>query len=318
MAVAAQAGRALAAVQEIGAIPFLPILKRVQHTREAWRANPKKWLLLKVGSPVAVVAVVALLPWRFSVGGDCNMMPHDRAVAVTEVGGRVVDVLVNEGQVVTNGQTLARTDDADLQQALRVAEQEKAKYEAEADHLQVLADDGGRRIAMLQAAQVQRQIEQLQRKLAKTSITSPINGVVMTKDLPSHTGELLPLGGRFCDIANLSRWEVLIHISESDIGAVDDKLRQGQPLTARFLLRSMSDHSLTGTISDSKAISQMSYQIPRANVFLVRAEVAVTPELRAALKTGYTGQCKIALGWRPMGWLITRRFINYVRLHWLF
>jgi multidrug efflux pump subunit AcrA (membrane-fusion protein) len=237
---------------------------------------------------------------------------------VTEVGGRIVDVFVNEGKVVSKGQPLARTDDVDLQQALRVAEQEKAKFEAEADRLQVLADDGGRRIAMLQAAQVQRQIEQLQRKLARTSITSPIDGVVMTKDLPSHTGELLPLGGRFCEIADLSRWEVVVHLSESDVGLVDDKLRRGQRPIAQFLLRSMPNRKLTATVSDMKAISQMSYQIPRANVFLVRADVVASPELRAALKTGYTGQCKIALGWRPLGYLVPRRFFDYIRVHWLF
>jgi hypothetical protein len=199
-----------------------------------------------------------------------------------------------------------------------VAEQEKAKYEAEADHLQVLAEEGGRRVAMLQAAQVQRQIEQIQRRLAKTSITSPINGVIVTKDLPSRTGELLPLGGRFCDIADLSRWEVVTRLSESDVGLVDDKLRRGKRLTAQFLLRSMPNRNLTATISDVKAISQLSYQIPRANVFLVRAEVSALPELRAALKTGYTGQCKVRLGWRPLGYLATRRFLDYIRVHWLF
>ena len=317
-AVATQAGRALAAAQEINAIPFLTLIKRGQRAIEALRADRRKWLLLKVGLPVAAVAVVALLPWRFSVGGECSVVPRDRATAVTEVGGRVVEVFVNEGQVVSKGQPLARIDDLDLQQALRVAEQEKAKYEAEADHLQVLAEEGGRRVAMLQADQVQRQIEQIQRRLAKTSITSPINGVIVTKDLPSRTGELLPLGGRFCDIADLSRWEVVTRLSESDVGLVDDKLRRGERLTAQFLLRSMPNRNLTATISDVKAISQLSYQIPRANVFLVRAEVSALPELQTALKTGYTGQCKVRLGWRPLGYLASRRFLNYIRVHWLF
>ena len=129
---------------------------------------------------------------------------------------------------------------------------------------------------------------------------------------------MLPLGGRFCDVADLSRWEVVVHLSESDVGAVDNRLRRGQRLPAQFLLHSMSNHKLTASISDVKAISQLSYQVPRANVFLARAEVAVPPELRTALKAGYTGQCKIAVGWRPLGWLAIRRFVNYIRVRWLF
>ena len=58
----------------------------------------------------------------------------------------MIEVLVNEGQLVTNGQVLARTDDTEIQHSLRIAEQEKARYEAEADRLQLLADDGNRRL----------------------------------------------------------------------------------------------------------------------------------------------------------------------------
>jgi multidrug resistance efflux pump len=103
----------LAAAQEVNAIPFLTLIKRGQRAIEALRANRRKWLLLKVGLPVAAVAVVALLPWRFSVGGECSVVPRDRAPAVTEVGGRVVEVFVNEGQVVSKGQPLARVDGMD-------------------------------------------------------------------------------------------------------------------------------------------------------------------------------------------------------------
>ena len=318
VAVANHAGRALAAVQTVESIPCLPVLRRVQHLITAWQADRRKWLLLRILVPVAAVLVLAFWPWRFAVDGECSVIPHQRAVAVTEVGGRVAQVLVDEGQAIKQGQPLARIDDTDIQQSLRVAEQEKAKYEAEADRLQVLADDGNRRGALLQAEQIQRQIEQLQRKLAKTTITSPIDGIVITKDLPARIGELLPVGGRFCEVADVRHWELLVHLSEGDVGVVDRRLRQGQPLQSDFLLRSLGGQKLTATISDVRAISQMSYQFPHANAFLVRADVTAPPELQAAFKAGYTGQARIALGWHSLGYVATRRFWNYIRMHWLF
>jgi len=317
-AVAAQAGRALEAVQTLQSIPCLPWLRRLQRTITAWQADRQKWLLFRIVVPVSIVLVLALWPWKFYVGGECSVMPHRRAVAVTEVGGRIVTVLVSEGQTVTNGQVLARTDDTEVQQSLRIAEHEKARYEAEADRLQLLGDDGGRRAALLQADQLQRQLEQHQRRLAKTAITSPLDGIVLTKDLATHVGELLPMAGRFCEIGDSRQWELMVRLEEGDVGVVDQRLRRGQPLPADFLLRSMPGRKLRAMVPNGLAISQLSYQFPHANVFLVRADVAPAPELQAAFKAGYTGQGEIALGWRPLGYVATRRFLSYIRIHWLF
>ena len=322
VAVASQAGRALTAVQTLQSIPCLSLLRRLQRTMTAWQANRQRWLLVRIVVPLAVVLLLALCPWKFFVGGECTLMPRRRALAVTEAGGRIVAVLVNEGQTVTNGQVLARTDDAEVQQALRITEHEKARYEAEADRLQVLADDGNRRMALLQAAQLQRQIEQLQRKLAKTAITSPLDGRVLTKDLPLRLGELLPVGGRFCEIGDVRQWEVVMRLEEGDVGIVDQELRgqlrQGQPLATEFLLRALPGQKLTATIGDTNAISQLSYQFPHANVFLARADVTSPPPLQLAFKAGYTGQGEIALGWKTLGYVATRRFLSYIRIHWLF
>ena len=322
IAVANQAGRALATLQTLQSIPGQVWLRRLQQTVAAWQADRQKWLLFRIVIPVAVLLVLAFFPWKFVVGGECTVMPRHHASAVTEAGGRIVEVLVNEGQAVTNGQILARTDDMELQQSLRIAEHEKARYESDADRLQLLGDDGGRRTSLLQAGQLQRQLEQLQRRLAKTAITSPLDGIVLTKDLPARLGELLPLGGRFCEVGDVRQWDLLVRLEEGDVGVVDQRLReqlqQGRPLESEFLLRSMPGRKLTASISDTNAISQMSYQFPHANVFLVRADIAAVRDLPAPLKAGYTGQGEIALGWKPLGYVATRRFVSYIRIHWLF
>lgn len=316
--VAGHVGRALGTTQEIAGLPFLRTLRRWQQVRAALRADRRKELLLKIGVPAAILLLLALWPWRLSVGGECHVLPRERAVAVSEPGGRIVAVLVTEGQAVQKGQALARVDDTDLQQSLRITEQEKAKYEAEADRLQMMSEDGGRRIALMQAGQIDRQLEQLRRKLAKTTIVSPVDGVVLTKDLQSRVGALMPVGGQFCEVGNLKQWEAQIRIGESDVSLLDPELRRGRKLSAELLLRSKTSQPLTATITDLKDISQMSYQVGHDNVFLVRAAITGPPELVETLKSGYTGQGNIPIGRRPIGYLMTRRFINYIRLHWFF
>ncbi|MGD0651871.1 MAG: HlyD family efflux transporter periplasmic adaptor subunit [Verrucomicrobiia bacterium] len=317
-AVTAHAGRALGAAQEVAAIPLVKPLRRLAQARAALRSDRRKRLLVRVVAPVAALVLLAVCPWRFSVSGDCGVAPTVRARVVAEANGRLVEVLVDEGQRVEAGQRVARLDDGEIQQELTVLQQEKLKYQAEADRLEVLGDDGGRRVAEINAARTARQIEQVKRHLDQTYLRSPIAGVVLTKDLPSKVGEVLQVGSPFCEVADLSRWEVIVQLRESDVALVDAKLRKGQRLSVTFLLHGMPNQPFAATVENVAAISQMSYQVPRANVFLLKANVAATPQVREALKAGYSGSGKVRLGWRPAIYVVTRRFFAYVRTRWLF
>jgi multidrug resistance efflux pump len=316
--VTAHAGRALGAAQEVAAIPLVKPLRRLAEARAALRSDPRKRLLVRAVAPVAALVLLAVCPWRFSVSGDCTVAPTVRVRVVAEANGRLVEVLVDEGQRVEAGQRVARLDDGEIQQELTVLQQDKLKYQAEADRLEVLGDDGGRRVAEINAARMARQIEQVKRHLDQTYLRSPIAGVVLTKDLPSKVGEVLQVGSLFCEVADLSRWEVIVQLRESDVALVDAKLRKGERLPVAFLLHGMPNQPFAATVENVAAISQMSYQVPRANVFLLKANVAATPQVREALKAGYSGSGKVRLGWRPAVYVVTRRFFAYVRTRWLF
>jgi multidrug resistance efflux pump len=318
VAVATHAGRALGAVQEVAAIPLVKPLRRLAQARVALQSDRRKRLLVRVLAPVAALVLLAICPWRFSVSGDCTVMPIVRARVVAEANGRLIEVLVDEGQFVEAGQRVARLDDAELLQELTVLQQEKLKYQTEADRLEVLGDDGGRRVAEINVARTARQIEQIKRRLDQTYLRSPIAGVVLTKDLPSKVGEVLQVGSPFCEVADLSRWEVIVQLRESDVALVDAPLRNGKRLAVTFLLHAMPNQSFVATVENVVAISQMSYQVPRANVFLLKANLDAPPQVRAALKAGYSGSGKVRLGWRPAIYVGTRRFFAYVRTRWLF
>jgi multidrug resistance efflux pump len=205
-----------------------------------------------------------------------------------------------------------------LQQEISVLQQEKLKYQIEADRQEVSRDDGARRSAEINMARTARQIEQVMRHVDQTYLRSPIAGVVLTRDLPSKVGEMLQAGSPFCEVADPGRWEVAIQVRESDVALVDAKLREGKRLPVTFLIYAMPNQPFAASVDNLTAISQMSYQVPRANVFLVKANVDVAPQVLAALKAGYSGSGKIHLGWRPAIYVMTRRFISYVKTRWLF
>ncbi len=317
-AIVAPSGRALAMAQEIAELPLIGQLKRYRKLRQALQSDQRKYLWTKVGVPAGAIVLLALMPWRFALQADCVVMPKVRAVAVAEVNGRVVEVFAEEGDRVGEGQPLARLDDSELRQNLAMMEQEKIKYETEADRSEVLRDEGGRRVALINAARAGKQIEQLNRKIQRTYIRSPINGVVLSKDLRYTIGMVLEVGSHFCEIGDLNGWEVTTRVNESEVALLDARLRRSGRLPVRFMLHSMPGQQFHATMMNPNAISQMSYQVPHANVFLARALVEVSPELESKMKAGYTGRSKISLEWRPAGYVVTRKFFNYVRIRWLF
>lgn len=317
VAVAAQSGRALTAAQRVVSLPFFKFLTGLERAETLWRADRRKWLLIRIGAPVAVILLLALLPWQFAVRGDCTVLPTVRAFAVAEISGRVVEVRVTEGQKVSAGQILAHLDDTELQQTLLIAQQEKVKYESEADRQQTLRDEGGRRIALINAERVVLQMNRLRSQITKTYIRSPINGVVLTKDLETRLGEVLTIGSRFGEIGDLSRWQVALAIKEGDVAILELKLQQGKQLPVTFLLHSMPTIPMTAVLKDVGSLSQISYPSPHGNVFVVKADMQLTAQQQELMKASYSGRGKIHAGWRPAGYIATRRFLNYVRTQWL-
>lgn len=315
--VASRSAPALASAMEIASMPLYRPMRKIAQFLHHWRTGNRKRTILRVGVPVLLAAAVILFPVHFTIQSDCVVTPVLRAQAVSEVGGRVVKVLIREGDKVVTGQVLAQLDDMDMQNNLHIAQQEKIKFETEANRGQAKGDEGLRRIMQLEAERTEQQIRQINMEIEKSRIKSPIDGVVLTKQPELRIGEVLPLGGRFCEVGDVTRWEAEIHVPESEVGLLDQKLRK-KALPASFLLHAMPERNFKASINNVNAISQVSSPIPGGNVFVVRAEVQPEPDLSALLKPGYTGRSKIPIGLRPAIYVATRKFVNYLRVRWLF
>jgi len=317
IAVANRALKTVAAAQEIQQLPMLKSMRKLAEWRRRLTASRPKALLFKYGIPFFVIAVIASWPLRLMVRSDCLLIPKVRGVAVAEVGGRLKQIFVHEGDAVVANQPLAKVDDDDLQQNLRLAQEEQQRYEIEANRAEAAGDEAARQIAMVEVTRSGRQMDLYKREIDRTWIKSPIAGVVLTKDIETLTGSVIPPGTRFCEIGDFHRWQVVSKVPESEVGILENKLRQG-PLQMEFVLNSAPGREIAATIENEQSISPVSTAVPGANVFLVRADFDETPQLLSALKSGYSGRSKIPLDRRPALYLALRKFINYLRVRWFF
>jgi RND family efflux transporter MFP subunit len=185
-----------------------------------------------------------------------------RATVSSKITGKIVEVNVEEGMSVKEGQILARLDDAQAQATLTLAEAQaeaarraitenevrlhEAKInlnrlsslaklgvatQAEVDAAQANHDSTVARIAALrqQAAVADRQVELQQTELDNTIIRAPFSGVAVSKDAqPGEMVSPVSAGGGFtrtgiCTIVDMRSLEIEVDVNESYINRVTPK-----------------------------------------------------------------------------------------------
>jgi RND family efflux transporter MFP subunit len=190
-----------------------------------------------------------------------------RATVSSKITGKVVEVNVEEGQAVREGQILARLDDATYRAALALAQanlsvasqavhesevrlaearvtlgrmtqllKDNVVGQAELDKAKAEVDSLAARIGASreQVKVAQRQVELEQTNLDSTIIRAPFSGVAVTKDAqPGEMVSPVSAGGGFtrtgiCTIVDMKSLEIEVDVNESYIGRV----KPGQGVTA--------------------------------------------------------------------------------------
>ena len=229
------------------------------------------WLLLAVVAAAIVrwwlTAPVAVEVVRLSRGpmvveafGTGTLEAKVVVGAGAKMVGKVVDVLVDQGDTVTAGQCLARLESKDYEDAVGVAqaklaqaEAELSKAEADLERSRALfrdqivsradldAQETARRVAEASVATAQAELGFARARLTDTRIASPIGGLVVTRNL--EVGSTVVPGAPIFRVADTTLLWVQAMVDEHEMGG----LTVGAP--ARVVFRSAPGTSLPGTLS---------------------------------------------------------------------
>ena len=182
-----------------------------------------------------------------------------RATVSSKITGKVVEVNVEEGRRVSEGQVLARLDDSTPRAALALAEaqaeaarrglrenevrlaqaqlnerrttqlvQERIASQSQLDDAKAEVDSLDARIAALQEQirVAERQIELQQAELANYVVRAPFGGIAVSKDAqPGEMVSPVSAGGGFtrtgiCTIVDMNSLEIEVDVNESYISRV--------------------------------------------------------------------------------------------------
>ena len=231
--VSRHASTALWNSQEHHRIFLMPLLKMIG---SPWRFFRGRTLAKIVGVLLAIVAVIGILtfvPWKLTVEGRGQLLPEKRRILYAPVAGIVVDVAVDHGRDVKEGDVLAKLDSPELQKELKRLFAEMQASQTQVNYLtgqvqRATRDDERYQLqgqlweARIKAKSSQEQIDIIQQQLESMVIHAPLTGVITTWEAKKNLlGRPVEIGQELLSVAATDgEWELEVEVPDDDMGPV--------------------------------------------------------------------------------------------------
>jgi multidrug resistance efflux pump len=221
---------------------------------------------------------------------------------VAPFNGFVLEAPVRAGDTVKAGQLMARLDDRDLllERLKWITERERRKLEFEKAMGE--RNRSEQQISTTQIEQAEAEIRLVDEQLARSRLTAPFDGIVISGDLTQSIGASLQRGQELFQVAPLDSYRVVLDVDESQIS--DVAIGQKGSLVASSLPGETFPLTITKITPVSKAHDGR-------NTFRVEGKL---DDAAQALRPGMHGVAKIDIERRRMVWIWTRAFLDWARL----
>jgi biotin carboxyl carrier protein len=261
-------------------------------------------LVLKTGMSIAaaVLLLLSLVQGEYRIDARASLEGITQRVVVAPYDGFLREAPVRAGDIVEEGQLLCRLDDRDLKL-------ERAKWSGErAQHLKARREALGTHdrteisLSKSRLDQAEAELALVEEKLARTRVTAPLSGIVVSGDLSQSLGVPLERGQVLFEVAPLDSYRIMLEVDEREVGHVTPGLHGRLALSG-------APHDIHPFTVDR--ILPVSKAADGKNFFLVEAQLQ---ENSAALRPGMLGVGKIDAGEHRLIWIWTHQLIDWLRL----
>jgi len=265
-------------------------------------APGNRWRGVIATAVVALCAAPFFVTGHYRVTADASLEGSVQRVVAAPVDGFVAQAPARPGDVVDEGQLLARLDDRELE--LERVRLDSEKKQLQREYREAMAELDSTRVTILKA-RLDRATAKLgltEERLARTHITAPMAGVVVEGDLSQSLGAPVEKGQPLFQIAPLDEYRVMLRVDEREIGHI----ATGQ--TGRLALVGLPDRYLPFRV---ERITPIAAQADGRNFFSVEARLEDSPAL---LRPGMDGVGKIDVGERRLAWIWMHPLVDWLRL----
>ena len=232
---------------------------RMHHDSSAYAALYHQWLGTAPTEERAPATRPAIR--RCVAEGRLVARPGAEVVVGSEIGGKVIRLLVGEKDTVHAGDTIAEIDCDEERAAVVEAQARLAEvdvdiplFESRLARVTRLAPTGGVSVDELEqrqrdvlAVQARRQallatLERLQAHVRKADIRAPIDGTITTRF--AHPGQVIEANGKLVTIVDLTKTRIEAEVNEFDASAVTPGAR------ATITAEGAPDHRWQATVEE--------------------------------------------------------------------
>lgn len=263
-----------------------------------------QWIRGRKGAIAACCALVLLgclaIPIPYRPQRECVAEPAARAYIASPIEGNMTQALVRPGDVVTQGQLLARIDDENIRWELSSAKAELEAAGKRRDSALATRAGSDMQLAKLEQERIALRINALDKQLELLELRSPIDGIVVQGDWFQNEGAPVSRGDTIFEIAPLDTMQIETRLSSEDLSVMD----VGDTAIAHF--DAAQGERWTGQI---ERIDPRGQVIDSQVVFV--AEMQIANEAHA-LRPGMRGTVRVSAGQKSLGWLLFHRPYTWV------
>ena len=292
-----EVSRALGQLNVIRA-PITEALQRVSRDEPSWIIETYRsirdkssrarltWSFMTICIVVGILAIP--LPYRAPV--TCELQPTRRQYIASPVAGPLKKTVVRPGDIVRSGQTLAWIDPREIEIELEGKRAELRREQQERKGLLAQHKTAEARLSELRGERIASEVSLLEHRLDKLTVTSPIDGTVVTGDWKQSEGTLVDKGETLFEIAPLGEFRIEVAVDESDV------LYVGEKMQVRLRLESLPNDSFESTIDRIHPRAQLRDD---ENVFIAEAALF---DRNGNLRPGMRGHGYVVTDSHPIGW----------------
>jgi RND family efflux transporter MFP subunit len=264
------------------------LAKFARATGRVWKSWKGKVALVLIALLLAAMAI----PLPYKVNCDCQLEPVTRRFVAAPFEGTLEKALVKPGDMVREGDILARIDGREIRWERASVEADRNQAVKKRDAAQATHNYSEAQIARLEMERLALKLQLLDHHSANLEIRSPVDGVVASGDLDRAEGAPLTIGQTLFEIAPLEKMIIEVSVEDDEIS----NITKGQKVQVRL-------DAFPGEVWEAVVtkVHPRSEIRDEQNVFIAEVELDNTA---GNLRPGMKGRAKIVTPTRTLGWIL--------------
>jgi multidrug efflux pump subunit AcrA (membrane-fusion protein) len=314
-------------------IVLRPLWSALGQARDLLRGSRRLWWAAVAAALVLLAAALTLVRPVYHVHASGQLQPREQRRAFARADGVVMEVLVEHGQAVQEGETLLRLRNMEFERDLQavMGELQTTNQQLLAVESIRIADASQPGVPTMQQNQLAAEERQLRQKanslerqrsllverLDELVVRAPIAGEITTWNVretllarPVRRGQVLTT------VANTAGpWQLELLVPDRLAGHVlSAREDHGGQLEVTYVLGTEPQRTLTGTLIGVSESTQLDEQVGAS----VLARASVDPNELPTLRAGATAAAKIHCGRKPWAYVLFHDVVAFVRTKILF